>query len=508
MNKKDSLKLFAFVVVITLFSLFTIGYEPVHSDETTYLSLIKYYNDPSLYSKDLLISETLPSLPLYFYWVAGKLSEVVDKDILFFFIYLLTRALLILSIFFLAYTLFENKVVAYLSVIALILIRGLFVLASYDILDRIVFPFFLAVPLLLFSLAFFIKERYLFSFVILAVAMYLHAITSIFLFLIYIFYFIIHTKKINRAVIGSGILFILLSIPVIIKSLLSVSSKSLSMDEWLNFLRLRVLEHFFPLSWSIMVYTLFAVLVAMFLISFKYKPEKNKHEKVFAVFIGSLLLFLIGLAFTEIFPVKTIIQANFFRGMIIIRILAFVYIINYIVNVFAKKENFANKTVAMGMAITLLSAAIVPMFVGAHIGPFNEVDIEKSIEPWEEISIKAKEVTPKDSLFITPPFNLGFTYFSERSEFINWKTSGIGTYSDKFVAEAIGRFELVCNHPLDFSSRTELVETCKQGYDSLNELDLKNAKEKYQVTHIIVQKPKTLNLKKVYENEQYVIYEL
>ena len=41
-----------------------------------------------------------------------------------FVIYFIIRAMLVVSIYFLSYTLFEDKLVAYLSVLALLLIRG------------------------------------------------------------------------------------------------------------------------------------------------------------------------------------------------------------------------------------------------------------------------------------------------------------------------------------------------------------------------------------------------
>ena len=108
MKYKDATVLFIFVILATAFSVFNVGYEPVHSDEVIYLSLIKYSKDPTLYSKDLLISNTLKDIPVQFYTLVGEVSKFIDKDLLFFFIYILTRALLILSIFFLPKILFSK----------------------------------------------------------------------------------------------------------------------------------------------------------------------------------------------------------------------------------------------------------------------------------------------------------------------------------------------------------------------------------------------------------------
>ena len=505
MKTKDIVILFLFVILATMFSVFNVGYEPVHSDEVIYLSLIKYNQDPTLYKNDLLISETLKDIPIPFYTIVGKISEFINKDLLFFFIYVLTRALLILSIFFLAYTIFKDKAIAYLSVIFLLLIRGFLVLASYDILDKIVFPFFLAVPLILFSLAFFLRSRYMLSAILLAISAYLHAITSFFIFMLYSFYFILSYKQINKKVILSLFLFLLISSPILYQSFTTTSANTVNFDEWLNFLELRVSGHFFPLSWPIEAYILFSLLIIMFIISFRYKPENSIHKKITTFSIAALLLFLIGLIFTEIYPVKGIIQASLFRGIVILRVIIFIYIINYIMQSIKLRKA---KYFSYAMILFLLSASIVPFFVGAQKGVFSEIKLEKEITEWEDVSLMAKELTSKDSLFITPTFNLGFTYFSERSEFINWKTSGVGVYNTNYVTEAIKRFELVCNKDFNFVSRTALVEECKEGYTSLDENDLKNAKSAYGVTHIITEKTKELNFKKIYENNKYTIYEL
>jgi len=507
MKYKDATVLFIFVILATAFSVFNVGYEPVHSDEVIYLSLIKYSKDPTLYSKDLLISNTLKDIPVQFYTLVGEVSKFIDKDLLFFFIYILTRALLILSIFFLAYTISKDKIVAYLSVVFLLLIRGFLVLASYDILDKIVFPFFLAVPLLLFSLAFFLRNKYVASSILLAISTYLHATTSFFILMLYSFYFFLNYKKIDKKVIFSIFLFLTISSPMLYQSFSATSTDVINLKEWLNFLEIRVSGHFFPLSWPLETYLLFSLLALMFLVSLRYKPDERVHKKIMVISLGTCLLFLIGLIFTEFYPVKLVIQASLFRGIVIFRIIIFIYIINYIVNAFKSKSD-TPKYISYFMILFLLSASLVPFFIGVQKGVFSNVALEKEITEWEEVSLKAKELTPKDSLFITPTFSIGFTFFSERSEFINWKTSGVGVYSTSYVKEAVKRFELVCKHNFDFVSRTELVEKCTKGYKNLNENDLQNAKGVYGVTHIIVEKPKNFNLKKIYENNRYIIYEL
>ena len=337
--------------------------------------------------------------------------------------------------------------------------------------------------------------------------MYLHATTSIFILLLYGFYFLVNYKKINKAVIGSLVLFLLGSSYILIKSFSSASTNYLPIDKWIYFLSLRVSGHFFPSTWSILSYVLFGILILLFLISFKYKPKEEKHNKVILLSIGTLILCIISFFFTEILPVKQIVQASFLRGIVIFRVIAIIYVINYIIQSL-KSSSRIHKQISLGISVFLLLLIIIPFFVGGHRGIFDEVNLEKPIGPWEDVALNSKDLTSKDSLFITPPFSLGFTFFSERSEFINWKTSGVGVYSSRYVAEAFSRFAFVCKHDFELESRTELVEECTKGYENINEEDLKKTKDQYKITHIIVRKPKTLDFNLIYENEEYRIYEL
>ena len=322
--------------------------------------------------------------------------------------------------------------------------------------------------------------------------------------MLYGVYFLLNYKKINRNIILSLLSFLILTLPILLKSFMT-SSSVYNFNQWIIFIKLRVPGHFFLTEWPFLNTFMFFILILMFIVSLNYKADKTKNDKVIILSLGTLLLMIISFIFTEVYPISYIIQSSFFRGVIIPRVVAIIYVINFIFNSF--KHN-SKKLMASGMALLLVLTITIPFFVGEHKGVFDEINLDKPITLWEDVSIKSKELTPLDSLFITPLFSLGFTFFSERSEFINWKNSGVGIYSGQYVSEAFNRFSFVCKHDFEFGSRAELVEECAKGYDNLNEKDLETAKEQYGVTHIIVNKPKELNFNLIYENEEYRIYEL
>src|SRR3989344_1447300 len=312
-----------------------------------------------------------------------------NPNLLFFSVFILTRILLVVSVFFLAQTLFRNKLVSYLAVIAVLIITGNIgmVPGSYDILDNIAFPFFLAIPFLLFSLTFFLKKKYIISSLLLAISFYLHATTSIFLLLVYGFYFLVYFKRINKKVVLSVILFLIITFPILFRSIMSDTSIS-DFSLWFNFLKLRVSGHFFPSTWPFLNTSLFFVLIAMFIISLKYEQDKTRKNEVIILSLGSLLLLLISFIFTEIYPVGFVIQTSLFRGIVVFRVIALIYVINFIVNSFKYKSKML---LASGMALLLISTAIIPVFTGAQKGVFSDVNIPGDTELSESESLSTKE---------------------------------------------------------------------------------------------------------------------
>lgn len=283
-----------------------------------------------------------------------------------FFVYLGIRVLLIVSIFFLAYTLFENKLVAYLSILFLILMRDVMNISGYSMIDKIVFPAFLVIPLMLFSLTYFIKEKYFLMFVFLSMSFYIHVIMSIFLIAIYGLYFLFNYKQITKRLIFYGVLFIISLIPLFLNSGVIAQANGFVLETWLKFLQLRVDKHLFFTYWSWLEWVFLFLLVSMFVISFY--SEKIRNKKVEWLFIGSVFLFFVALIFTEFIPMPMIIKMSLTRGLIIFKAIAFIYITKFIVESFKIKEWNRNKILGLSMAIVFIFLSLIPLFIGEETG--------------------------------------------------------------------------------------------------------------------------------------------
>jgi len=133
------------------------------------------------------------------------------------------------------------------------------------------------------------------------------------------------------------------------------------------------------------------------------------------------------------------------------------------------------------------------------------VNIYKSITLFDEVALFAKDNTPVDSVFITPPIDDSFRYLSERAEVFNFRVTGYWS-SDSIAREWINRLHVFCNVTDDFSGFPSAWEHCSEKYDNFSTDDFINLSEEYDADYIVVKKPDYLNLTLVYENEDYLMY--
>ena len=71
---------------------------------------------------------------------------------------------------------------------------------------------------------------------------------------------------------------------------------------------------------------------------------------------------------------------------------------------------------------------------------------ETNINPWIDIRLYASEHTPKDALFIVPPYLEGFAVFSHRSILGDWITGTTCVWGDNaYASEWLKRMKLLGN---------------------------------------------------------------
>jgi hypothetical protein len=128
--------------------------------------------------------------------------------------------------------------------------------------------------------------------------------------------------------------------------------------------------------------------------------------------------------------------------------------------------------------------------------------MQGKIDPWADIQQVAKNVSDKDDLFIIPPAWNDFGLYSHRASLGDWAEGSHALYlGSDFAAEWLARMNAIGWTRFHYPEGPE-------GYDKLSTAQANRAAKKYQAKFIITRKPHTLNLKKIYENNKFILYQL
>lgn len=148
--------------------------------------------------------------------------------------------------------------------------------------------------------------------------------------------------------------------------------------------------------------------------------------------------------------------------------------------------------------ILLFDAGILVYRGGVDIYYHGYVRGER--DPWADLQIFARKHSQKDDLFIVPPYLNDFGLYSERATLGDWAEGANILYMDNtFAKEWLERMN-------DLGWKTFLGE--KGGYNALSTKEIVSAAHKYGASHAVTEKPKRLELPKLYENSRYILYRI
>ncbi len=334
-----------------LFSILIRGYAYGISNHTFYLPQIFKHMDPSLYPLDLTFHYPVDNS--FFFPLMGYLARFFSLEGLFFVTYLLFSFLFVLAIYRLTVFLFRQKMAGYLAVLLLIVVKP--TLGTEQTFRMMTFPITLALPILLFSLRYFLEHRFLPAFLLLGLAFNLHGLSSSYLLALYLLSFVFSFTSIPKRSYFTGLLLFALSItPLLLLSGETTSMSFLGADaDWYTFLRSIDKSHAFPLSWSLSHYRItlpllvLGALVAFYLFKRNYLSSKQVvQRRVLTLLPGFLLLFFGGFFFAEIYPLEFVIIMQLLRSSVFLVILCLLYTA-YFIYILLQRKAFFSKLFAL-----------------------------------------------------------------------------------------------------------------------------------------------------------------
>jgi len=354
----ETWEIIIFLLILTCFSIALNGYYFGIGDHSIQIPFMKAYDNPSLYPNDLLLTQ-IPYYYTFFYYILALFIKYIEIETLFFVTFFISRFLMYFAIFILASHLFESEKTAYISTLLFFLPQpmlacGLF--DSYMLARGFVFPF------LLFSILLFLKQKYVYAFLLTGIMFNLHGMSASLVLFMFMFYFLLNFKRVDKIdMLKSISVFLLCAFPLLLWRFQMPSCSIFYADpEWVNILRIRVPHHIFPLSWSIQRWFGFLLISVLMISSFKYKPRLRNHKTILTFSLAILIMCMLGIIFTELVPLAIVINVQLLRSTRFFTIFAIIYISNYLIAL--SDGDLTQKLISTGIFTSLFLG--ISKFVG------------------------------------------------------------------------------------------------------------------------------------------------
>ena len=132
-----------------------------------------------------------------------------------------------------------------------------------------------------------------------------------------------------------------------------------------------------------------------------------------------------------------------------------------------------------------------------------------------DVEIWARENTPKDAVFITPPnlwwlYNIEWRAISERSTVVTLSDLLEAAFVPGYIDYWKPRFESIAPGAINQFNGDIIknFKTASKAFDSLEEEDYLNLSKKYSSQFLVTNNTRKLNLPIIFMNKKYTVYQL
>ena len=349
--KRLPLHTLTFILLLAVVQPLWHGYQFGVSDHSIQFSIMNRMMDPTLYPGDPML-ETAKGYVSFFPWLITMLIKMVsDQEILYFTLHILSYFFFFTVLYYLSRLLFNNSCARLCLVL---MSTKKIVLGGSSIHFTGLYPSFVTLPLVLWAIYLFLKEKPTIAYAIVGISLNFHTLISGYavcmLFCCSLLGVVskeIQGKKLAKCV---GV-FVFFASPTFIWIL---STHGEMTDEWIRLLRVRSFHHSFPLSWSGASYINYLLFLATGVLSFIYIPVWRLHRKILAFVLTIGGLCAVGLVFSEYYPLKSVLRGQLFRSTNFLTIFSVIYISNYLCQCWQKS------TLHKVTAATIFTALFLP----------------------------------------------------------------------------------------------------------------------------------------------------
>lgn len=123
---------------------------------------------------------------------------------------------------------------------------------------------------------------------------------------------------------------------------------------------------------------------------------------------------------------------------------------------------------------------------------------------WDSLCAWIQQHTPRDAIFITPPYLEGFRLRAERAIVVDFKSTA---YLEADVREWRDRLLDLTSHVV-YTRKQDPYPAMRVGYQSLTPDAIRLVAAKYRATFVVAERPTRFEMPLLYENASYALYQI
>jgi hypothetical protein len=536
-----------FFLAATAITISLIGYHFGTFDEGMHIPFLKANADPTLYPGDPMIG--LKEIYYSYFWLmfvpvlkAGWLEPTL------FVVHIATIYLSFWAIWDLSETLFKNTLVSMLSVFGFIIPHFSFV--GFPVFEFAPLSRTFVLPFLLFAVNQFFRGRIPLAFFIAGIMYNIHVVSVNFVLAMFGLSCLLEFRRIGiKNILLGGFLFILSALPVLLWKAGGTPVDFTLRPDWVDFLNKTYFLHIFnmlgpyPGPWVVTFSGMGAL--ALFFIADPLSLQTEKAITARNFIYAGIIVVLVNIISVYFLPATIIIQSQIARIGLWILILAYMFFANYIVKLYQEK---ALTPIALATLIVAYIGSPTPILVVfvwwviMHLKRPSAIRLTAVLTPliilctyaivlglrfwtpgifiygqqtpWVDVQDWARENTPKEARFITPPERWGvqesdWRVHSERSSAATFSELLVAAFQPGYEVGWEPRFELVAPGAFarfngDYFAN---VKYTHDAYYGLSTEQLIHASCELDAQYIVIEKPHQHDLPLAYENEGFYVYD-
>ncbi len=533
----------------TVFTVLFVGYHFGTFDQTIHIPFLKKYADPTLYPGDPFFD--LRFQHYSFFWllfVPVYRAGVLEVTMLV--VHVLVTYLTFWMAWELSLELFQSPLAALLSTVALVFPHLGF--AGFPIIEFSLLNRTFVLPFLLLAMQLYLRRRFWAAYALLGVMYNLHVISVQFVLAMFLLDGVWGLRRVGWRNVAVGLLLFLAAASPVLAWKLSGSPVDFTpRPEWFHIVARGMLYNLFyllPPYLPILVITFAGVSALLLFVIAQRRGPSGPHDGTVAHFMAAAVLILVAQVVTaQWLPVTIIIQSQIIRAGLFVLIFAYLYFGRYVARRYCEAPQDRAGFAMLAGSYVFFTLPVAPLFVWV---------LERIIRPavwrrvltglvlaalmigsvglalrlnvwspgihafgprtaWEEAQFWARDHTPRDALFITPPqvfwmYQSDWRVFSERSTVATQSELLEAAFAPDYLAYWQPRFEAVAPGALarfrgDYFENKAIIA---EAFYSLTTADFQRVAQRFGASYLVVEKPHAYGFPVVHENEGYRVYEI